>query len=95
MKIRLTRLASNDLDAVHDYIHHENPTAAVSTVVRVLEAIERLVDYPGMGRPGRVVGTRELVVSGTPFSVPYRVSHHVIWVLRVLHATRQWPEHFP
>jgi plasmid stabilization system protein ParE len=39
---------------------------------RIQEAVEYLMEYPNIGRPGRVSGTRELVVSGTPFVVVYR-----------------------
>ena len=92
MKIRLTSHAVRDLEAVDDYIRRENPEAAVKTVLRVLDAIEALVEFPNVGRPGRVPGTRELVVSRTPFIVPYRVARNEIWVLRVLHASRCWPD---
>jgi plasmid stabilization system protein ParE len=64
-------------------------------VLRILDAIEGLVEFPNIGRPGRVHGTRELVVNRTPFIVPYKVSNNVIWILRVLHATRRWPDRLP
>jgi toxin ParE1/3/4 len=50
------------------------------------------VRLPNIGRPGRVPGTRELVVSGTPFVTVYRVESNVLWVLRVLHGARRWPD---
>jgi len=71
------------------FIGGDNPAAAVSTVLRVLDAIEGLVKFPNIGRPGRVPGTRELVVSGTPFIAIYRVDSNVLWVLRVLHGARR------
>ena len=45
-----------------------------------------------MGRPGRVPKTRELVVSGTPYLVIYRVKNDRLEVLRVFHGARQWPQ---
>jgi toxin ParE1/3/4 len=45
-----------------------------------------------MGRPGRVPGTRELVIPKTPFIVPYRLQRKVIQILRVYHGARRWPE---
>ncbi len=47
-----------------------------------------------MGRAGRVPGTRELVISGTPYIVPYRVRGGAVEVLRVFHAARRWPTEF-
>lgn len=95
MKIKLTRQASDDLEAVHDYIQQENPDAATRTVLGILDAIEGLSEFPNIGRPGRVHGTRELVVNRTPFIVAYKVTNNVVWVLRVLHAARRWPEKLP
>ena len=48
-----------------------------------------------MGRPGRVPGTRELVVPGTRYLVPYRVTGDTLQILRVYHGARNWPEGFP
>ncbi|WP_296900229.1 type II toxin-antitoxin system RelE/ParE family toxin [Thiohalocapsa sp.] len=45
-----------------------------------------------MGRPGRVLDTRELMVTGTPYLVPYTVSDNEIVILRVLHGAQQWPQ---
>jgi toxin ParE1/3/4 len=61
-------------------------------VLRVLEAIEGLAEFPNVGRPGRVPGTRELVVSGTPFIAVYKVEANILWVARVLHGAQRWPE---
>ncbi len=58
---------------------------------RVLEAVEYLIKHPSLGRIGRVQGTRELVVSGTPFVVIYRVRMDVVQILRLLHHARKWP----
>ena len=92
MQIRLTRSATRDLDAIEAYIAEDNPSAAVRTVLRVLEAIEGLAEFPNVGRPGRVPGTRELVVSGTPFIAVYKVEANILWVARVLHGAQRWPE---
>jgi toxin ParE1/3/4 len=50
-----------------------------------------LLAHPQMGRPGRVAGTRELVISSTPFVVIYRLQGQSIEVLRLLHSAQQWP----
>jgi len=91
LQIRLTPSATHDLDAIEAYIAEDNPKAAVRTVLRVLEAIEGLAEFPNVGRPGRVPGTRELVVSGTPFIAVYKVEANILWVARVLHGAQRWP----
>ncbi len=47
-----------------------------------------------MGRIGRVVGTRELIITRTPFILPYRIQGNQIEILAVVHAARRWPEAF-
>ena len=83
--------AIQDRDAQLDYIAQDNPTAAVSQGDRIAEQIEILQQHPQMGRPGRKQGTRELVISRTPFIVVYRVKGKRIELLRVLHGAQQWP----
>lgn len=92
MIVRLTRAAEADLESLASFISQENPAAAATTVLRVLDAVDALVEFPNIGRPGRVPGTRELVVSRTPFIAVYRVEANVLWVLRVLHGAQRWPD---
>ena len=69
--------------------------AARRIVLRILHDVERLLpDNPHMGRPGRVPGTRELVIAQTPTIVPYRVQREAIQILRVYHSARRWPDSF-
>lgn len=58
----------------------------------IARAAESLLAYPNLGRQGRVRGTRELVVLGTPFVIPYRVKEGRIEILAVLHGARRWPD---
>jgi plasmid stabilization system protein ParE len=57
----------------------------------VLEAVAQLAEQPGLGRPGRVPGTRELIVSRTRYIVPYRVRGDTVEILRVFHTSRRLP----
>lgn len=91
MRIRWLRTALVNLHAESEHIARDNPNAAARVVTAIAEAVERLKRYPAMGRPGRVTGTRELVVPDTPYIVPYRVRGDSIEVLRVFHAARRWP----
>jgi len=86
-----TRPAIRDIKDAGDFIALDNPKAADRMAERVRESVEYLVEYPNMGRIGRVSGTRELIVSGTPFIVVYRVKVPSIQILRVLHHARKWP----
>ena len=94
MKIRWLRTALRNLDEQAAYIASDDPEAALRVVARVYDAIKHLARHPSLGRPGRVPGTRELVVSGTPFVIPYRVRGEQVEILRVLHGVQRWPEEF-
>jgi toxin ParE1/3/4 len=74
-----------------DYIAQDNPLAAIGQDERIERQINMLLAHPKMGRPGRVTCTRELVISGTPFVVIYRLQKQSIEVLRLLHSAQQWP----
>ena len=94
MKLRWTDGAVEDLQAARDYLEAENPRAASDAINRIMSAVERLSQFPQMGRPGRVDRSRELVVTGTPFLVAYRVKGESVQILAVLHGARKWPKSF-
>ncbi|MCW7539073.1 type II toxin-antitoxin system RelE/ParE family toxin [Aquabacterium sp. A7-Y] len=81
-----------NLDEVAAHIAADDPAAARLVVARVLQAVAVLAEQPGLGRPGRVAGTRELVVLKTRFIVPYRVRRDTVEVLRLFHTARRVPE---
>jgi toxin ParE1/3/4 len=87
-----TQRALEDRRAIFDYIEADDPRAAVTVDERIATAVQRLVDFPQSGRPGRVEGTRELVVSRTPYIAPYLVDGDVVRILRVIHGARIWPD---
>ena len=92
MKIAWTARAVRDLEAVRDYIAQDSPRAAQGVAAAILASVERLVDFPASGRPGRLPHTRELVVPGTPFVIPYRVEASAVEILAVIHGARRWPD---
>ena len=91
LKIAWLTKAIRDLDEQVAYIGEDSPKGARRVGQATREAVERLAYFPKMGRPGRVRGTRELVVPRTPFIVAYRVRTDRIEVLRVMHGARRWP----
>ena len=92
MRVRWLRKALRNLDDEASLVAADDAAAARLVVERVIEAVAQLEEQPGLGRPGRVPGTRELVVSKTRYIVPYRVHGDTIEVLRVFHTSRRLPE---
>jgi toxin ParE1/3/4 len=93
-KIRWLRLALADLDELMVYIAKDNPEAATKVAGKIWETTRMLSNHPAIGKPGRVPGTREMVVTGTSYIVPYRVLANEVQILRILHGARKWPEKF-
>ncbi len=91
MQLRWLRQALRNLDEEATFIAADDPVAAGLVVRRVLDAVSQLAAQPGLGRPGRVPGTRELVVPKTRYIVPYLVRGEVVQVLRVFHTSRRLP----
>jgi plasmid stabilization system protein ParE len=92
MQVRWLRTALRNLDEEAAYIAAADPAAARLVVGRILAAVDLLADQPALGRPGRVPGTRELVVPKARYLVPYRVRKDTIEILRVLHTSRRLPQ---
>ncbi len=92
MRIVWSPLARSDLRHVEDYIGRHDPRAARKIARKIKQATRSLTDYPASGRPGRWPNTRELVVPGTPFILPYCVKDDELWIIAVMHAARNWPE---
>lgn len=74
-----------------EFIAQENSIAALHQLDEIEHQIDLLVEHPKLGRPGRVKGTRELVISRTPFIALYRIVGDEIQVLNFLHGAQQWP----
>ena len=94
MQIRWVRLALHDLEEIAGFISQDNPEAARELVRRIWEAAQILAEHPHPDRAGRVLGTRELVIRGTQYILPYRVVEDEVQILRVLHGARKCPKRF-
>jgi addiction module RelE/StbE family toxin len=92
MQIRWQDDAINDLIQVRRFIAMDNPSAAARVANRIRSAVPELARQPGMGKSGRVPGTRERVLVDVPYIIAYRVEEDSVVVLRVLHTSRKWPE---
>jgi addiction module RelE/StbE family toxin len=91
-RIRWTRRALGRLDQIGASIASESPAGAARIVARIASAVEPLARHPALGRPGRIEGTRELVLADAPYIIAYRVTAETVDVLTVLHAAQRWPE---
>lgn len=94
MKIKWLRRALQNLEQAHAYISKDDPEAATRTVIKIQAAVSQLGEFPFMGKMGRVEGTRELVITQTPYILIYRVKGDAVEILRVLHSARRWPDSF-
>jgi toxin ParE1/3/4 len=95
LRIEWSAFALADRDAIFDYIEAESPRAAVVIDDRIRRHVAQLRRFPESGRPGRIEGTRELVIDRTPYIAAYRILGDKVRILRVLHGARLWPEEMP
>lgn len=90
MKLLWTEPARDDRRAIREYIALDNPVAAVELDEQLSARTGQLAEQPESGRPGRVVGTRELVAH-RHYVIIYEVVASKVYILRVLHTSRRWP----
>ncbi len=90
---RLSPQAIQDLLSIEDFIYDDNPQASVEITQKILVSIEnKLVKFKEIGRPGRIIGTRELIVTNTPYIAVYRMKNGYIEIIRILHSSGKWPD---
>jgi plasmid stabilization system protein ParE len=91
MQVRWLRNAAKNLNDASVYVAGDNPKVAREFFIHTIESVNKLAQYPELGRAGRVPGTRELVIFGYPYIVPYRIKDGNVEILRVFHTSRMWP----
>ena len=91
MIVRISRPRRADLKAAFDFLYEDNPRAAAATLDELLRAIQTLGDLSDRGRPGRIHGTREFVVTRTGQVIAYVVRANEVVVVRVRHGRQFWP----
>lgn len=92
MQVKWLRRALLNLDEAADWISKDNPKAARDFVTAVINTVDRISDFPGLGKTGRVLGVREITVQGHPYIIPYRMVGDELQILRVFHVRQQRPE---
>ncbi len=92
MRIRWTKPAAEDFTNICDYVKdRDGSEAALRVALRIYDSVSSLTQFPHRGRPGRKVGTRELIFSGLPFLAVYRVREDTVEITRLLHGAQHWP----
>lgn len=94
MRVKWLRHAIFDLDTETARIAQENPEAAVQMYGYIRAHVVNLEKFPESGKPGRIFGTRELVVDRYPYIIPYRVKNGVVEILRIFHTRREPPKNW-
>ena len=93
--IEWTEQATLQLDQAHDYIALSNSEEVADQItMQIVTSVEQLESFPMSGRAGRVPGTRELVISNTPFIAAYAIHKARIVILAIYHGAQRWPEVF-
>jgi len=92
VKVVWLATAAVSLDREFDYLSSINPHAARSVFTRIVAVVSHLGEFPQTGRRGQVAGTRELVVTGLPYMLVYRVTSEQVEILRGIHTATNWPE---
>lgn len=90
MKVRWTASARLDRLDIADHIAADSPRAAVRVDTLFSEAAESLAHFPQMGRVGKIPGTREIFPHES-YRLVYEVEDDTVWILTLIHASRQWP----
>ena len=93
MAVKWTRTALANLVAIVEYIEKDSPERAKSFALEIQAKMTNLAQFPGIGRPGRVIGTRELVIHPN-YVIPYRLRGNVVEIIRVHHVAQRWPREF-
>jgi toxin ParE1/3/4 len=94
MEVVWLKESTDDLKEIGHHIEKDNPIAAYQVLVKIKASGDSLLHNPELGRVGRVKSTRELIVAGLPYILPYYIKKNQIRILAVMHASRKWPDTF-
>ena len=92
MKLEWMPLALKDRIEAFHYIAKDSLQNAIAVDDAIEAQCDQLIDFPESARAGRIAGTRELVITGYPFIVVYRLSEDMVHLLRVINTSRDWPD---
>ena len=82
--------ALDDLEVLREHIENDNPPASEKIIQQIIKSLGYLIDNPELGRSGRIINTRELLLSGLPYVIVYKIKNNFIEVLRIFHGAMKW-----
>lgn len=91
MRVRWATPAADDLYNIVRHIQRDNLESAVNVAESLYDGCGNLRKFPHLGRKGRIAGTRELVFSGLPYIVVYRIQDQIVEIMRIYHGAQDWP----
>jgi toxin ParE1/3/4 len=91
MRVRWTTAAFDDFTRIVERIRAETPAAAHHVAQTMCKGIALLGPLPNRGRVSQAENTRELVFPPWPYVVVYEIVEGQVQVLRVFHASEDWP----
>ena len=94
MRVKWTRKTLINLENAVEFIAADKPMAATKVAQKIWNTAKMIGKQPGMGRPGRVSGTRELIIPDLPYILPYVEKNGTVYILRVIHTSMKWPGNF-
>ncbi len=90
MRVVWTPEAQQDRQEIWDYIMSDNPQAAIRMDQLFSNTVAKLVDFPKLGQPGKIPGTRELIPHES-YRIVYEIHQETVWILTLIHTARRWP----
>jgi toxin ParE1/3/4 len=93
LQIRWLPFAAKDIEHIEKHLKDKTELGLKNVISEIFLSINRLKSSPGIGRPGRVTGTKELILKNYPYTIPYRVNGDFIEILRIFHQRKKWPKH--
>jgi toxin ParE1/3/4 len=90
VKVVWTPEAQQDREQIWDFIVLDNPQAAIRMDELFSNAVAKLADFPQLGQPGKISGTRELIPHES-YRIVYEIQQETVWILALIHTARQWP----
>ena len=94
MEVVWLKESTEDLKEIGRHIEKDSPSAAYRVLIKIKISGDALQHNPELGRLGRVKKTRELIIAGLPYILPYYITKKQIRILAVMHASRKWPDTF-
>ncbi len=91
MQVQWTNQAKIRLEEIEAYIAHESPATAKKVILAIIKkTATQLSKYPDSGKPGRLMGTRELLFSDAPYLVVYTVRNNTVTILTIFHTAQNF-----